>query len=87
MQLVDVIAGELREFGSTRRIRPRLGHEPGPPGIPFSEVAPPPEQPDLGTITAPLKSWRGRADVPKIDLAGIVVPPPDLLADNASIRW
>lgn len=61
--------------------------KPGPPGIPFSEVAPPPEQPDLGTITAPLKSWRGRADVPKIDLAGIVVPPPDLLADNASIRW
>ncbi|MCM3778753.1 right-handed parallel beta-helix repeat-containing protein [Microbacterium hydrocarbonoxydans] len=59
----------------------------GPVGIPFSEVAAPPAQPDLGPIDAPLERWRGSDDVPRIDVDGISAPAPDLLADHSAIRW
>lgn len=60
---------------------------PGPAGIPFSEVAPPPAQPDLGPVDKPLEPWAGKSALPTIDLASIVVPEASLLAENAAIRW
>jgi parallel beta-helix repeat protein len=59
----------------------------GPAGIPFSEVAAPPAQPDLGSVDAPLQRWEGAEDVPQIDVAGIGIPSPDLLAENSAVRW
>lgn len=60
---------------------------PGPAGIPFPDVAPPPVQPDLGSVDEPLTPWGGTADVPPVDLAAITVPAATLLEENAAIRW
>ncbi|PCE16162.1 hypothetical protein AUC47_09445 [Microbacterium sp. SZ1] len=61
--------------------------EAGPAGIPFSEVAAPPTQPDLGLVDAPLQRWKGAEDVPQIDVASVGIPSPDLLAEVSAIRW
>ncbi|WP_370945076.1 nitrous oxide reductase family maturation protein NosD [Amycolatopsis sp. cg5] len=56
-----------------------------PRGVPFTEVAPPPAQPDLpDAATAPAKPARGLPG--KIDLAAVVVPSEDLFADRSAVR-
>lgn len=58
-----------------------------PDGIPFTDVAAPPPQPDLGPLTSPGVPWRGASDVPRIDIDALTVPESTLLADRAAVTW
>jgi hypothetical protein len=58
-----------------------------PAGIPFTDVAAPPVQPDLGAIDEPAEPWAGEDDVPTVDVAAVALPTASLLEENAAVRW